>query len=82
MAVMGEIRVESTFDFKRDRLVVVNFGLMRRLRDNVILYTNVGRSIFSDEVSEHTYVAVGVKFLLVPKELSPDKKQDADDVLW
>jgi hypothetical protein len=72
MAVMGEIRVESTFDFKRDRLVVVNFGLMRRLRDNVILYTNVGRSIFSDEVSEHIYVGVGVKFLLVPKKLNPD----------
>jgi hypothetical protein len=82
MAVMGEIRVESTFDFKRDRLVVVNFGLMRRLRDNVILYTNVGRSIFSDEVSEHTYVGVGVKFLLVPKELNPDKKRDADNALW
>jgi hypothetical protein len=69
---MGEIRVESAFDFKRDLLVVVNFGLMRRVRDNVILYANVGRSIFSDEVSEHTYVGVGVKFLLMPKERKPD----------
>lgn len=72
VAAMGEIRVESAFDFKRDLLVVVNFGLMRRLRDNVIFYANVGRSIFSDEGSEHTYVGVGVKFLLMPKEKEPD----------
>jgi hypothetical protein len=68
VAVMAEIRVESAFDFKRDRLVVVNFGLMRRLRDSMILYMNVGRSIFSDEVFGHTYVGVGVKFQLAPKE--------------
>jgi hypothetical protein len=68
MAAMAEIRLESAFDFKRDRLIVVNVGLMRRLRDNVILYANVGHSIFSDDVSGHTYVGVGVKFLLMPKE--------------
>jgi hypothetical protein len=67
-AAMAEIRVESTFDFKRDRLAVVNIGLMRRLRDNAILYANVGRSIFSDESFGHTYVGVGVKFLIVPQE--------------
>ena len=72
LAALAEIRVESAFDFKRDRLVVVNFGLMRRVRDNVILYANVGRSIFSDEGSEHTYVGVGVKFLLMPNERKPD----------
>jgi len=67
-AAMAEIRVESSFDFKRDRLVVANFGVMRRLRDNVILYANAGRSVFSDERSGHTYVGIGVKFLIVPKE--------------
>jgi len=72
LAAMGEIRAESAFDFKRDRLIVVNFGVMRRVRDNVILYANVGRSIFSDEGSEHTYVGVGVKFLLMPKEKKTD----------
>jgi hypothetical protein len=72
LAAMGEIRAESAFDFKRDRLIVVNFGVMRRVRDNVILYANVGRSIFSDEGSEHTYVGVGVKFLLIPKEKKTD----------
>jgi hypothetical protein len=77
---MGEIRAESAFNFKRDRLIVVNFGAMRRLRDNMILYANVGRSIFSDEVSAHTYVGVGIKFLLMPKE--SDKNQDAGNILW
>jgi hypothetical protein len=82
LAAMGEIRAESAFDFKRDRLVVLNFGVMRRLRDNMILYANVGRSIFSDEVFARTYVGLGVKFLLMPKESNPDKKQVADTFLW
>ena len=80
LAAMGEIRAESAFNFKLDRLIVVNFGAMRRLRDNMILYANVGRSIFSDEVSAHTYVGVGIKFLLMPKE--SDKNQDAGNILW
>jgi hypothetical protein len=46
VAAMAEVRFISTFDLKRERLLVVNFGLMRRLRDNVVLYANVGRSIF------------------------------------
>lgn len=79
VAAMGEIRAELAFDFKRDRLVVVNFGLMRHLRDNMILYANVGRSIYSDEGFAHTYVGVGAKFLLIPKDLNPDKKQDAEN---
>jgi hypothetical protein len=68
MAAMAEVRFISTFDLKRERLLVVNFGLMRRLRDNVVLYANVGRSIFSDRGFGHTYVGVGVKFELTPKE--------------
>jgi len=82
LAAMGEIRSESAFDFKHDRLVVVNLGVMRRLRDNIIFYANVGRSVFSDEVSAHTYIGVGIKVLLMPKEMYPDKKQDAANVLW
>jgi len=68
MAAMAEVRFISTFDLKRERLLVVNFGLMRRLRDNVVLYANVGRSIFSDGGFGHTYVGVGVKFQITPKE--------------
>jgi hypothetical protein len=68
LAAMAEVRFSSTFDLNRDRLLAVNFGLMRRLQDNVVLYANVGRSIFSDEGFEHTYVGVGVKFELTRKE--------------
>ena len=68
LAAMGEIRAESAFDFKSQRLIVVNFGVMRHIRNNVIVYANVGRSIFSDEGFAHTYAGVGVKFLLVPKD--------------
>lgn len=79
-AVMAEIHGESAFDFKRERLVVVNFGAMRRLQDNVILYANIGHSLVSDEVPGHLYVGAGVKFLLTPKGSHPDKKQFAGAV--
>ena len=82
LAAMGEIRAESAFDFKRQRLVVVNFGAMRRIRNNVILYGNVGRSIFSDEGFAHTYAGVGVKFLLAPKDLNSPEKESAASGLW
>ena len=65
-AIMGEVRFTSTFDLQRERLLVVNSGLMRRIRDNVVLYANVGRSVYSDESTRHIYVGVGVKFLLMP----------------
>jgi hypothetical protein len=68
--------------FKRERLVVVNFGVMRRVRRNVLLYANVGRSVFSDDGLTHTYVGVGVKFLLAPKDLNSLKKESAASVLW
>ena len=77
LAGMAEIRGESAFDFKHDRLLVLNVGAMRRLRDNVILYANVGRSVFSDEVPSHTYVGMGIKFLLTPDGSHPDKKSAA-----
>jgi hypothetical protein len=82
LAAMGEIRTESSFDFKRERLVVVNFGVMRRVRRNVLLYANVGRSVFSDDGLTHTYTGVGVKFLLAPKDLNSPKKESAASVLW
>jgi hypothetical protein len=65
-AAMAEIRFTSTFDLQRERLLVVNAGLMRRIQDNVVLYANVGRNVFSDEGIRHIYIGVGVKFLLKP----------------
>jgi hypothetical protein len=63
-AAMGEIRGNSTFDFKRERLIVANFGLMRGLKENVILYGGVGHSLFSDDGYGHLYITGGVKFLV------------------
>jgi hypothetical protein len=67
MAAMGEIRFESAFDLRHERLAVVDFGLMRRLGDNLIFYTKIGHSIFSDDVSRHTYIGIGMKFTTAPK---------------
>jgi hypothetical protein len=55
---------------------------MRRVRRNVLLYANVGRSVFSDDGLTHTYAGVGVKFLLAPKDLNSHKKESAGSVLW
>jgi hypothetical protein len=82
LAAMGEVRAESAFDLKRQRLAVVNFGVMRHIRNNIILYANVGRSIVSDESFAHTYAGVGVKFLLIPKDSDSHKKESAASVLW
>jgi hypothetical protein len=65
-AAMAEIRSDSTFNFQRDRLFVANFGVMRGLRENVILYGNIGHSLLSDDGSGHIYFGFGVKFLLTP----------------
>jgi hypothetical protein len=68
VSAMAEARFTSTFDLAEERLFVVNVGLMRRLRDDVTLFGNVGRSLFSDEGSEHTYVGMGVKLQDAPKK--------------
>jgi hypothetical protein len=70
---MAEIRFTSMFDLQRERLLVVNSGLMRRIRDNVVLYANVGRTVLSDEGIRHISVGVGVKFLLTPKDAAGKK---------
>jgi hypothetical protein len=64
-AIMGEVRFTSTFDLQRERLLIVNSGLMRRIRENVVLYVKVGRSVYADEGTRHIYVGVGVKFMLM-----------------
>jgi hypothetical protein len=78
-AVMAEFRCNSSFDFQSERRLILNAGLMRRIQDNVVLYFNVGRSVFSDqdirqiEATRHIYVAVGVKFLLMPNNAAEKK---------
>jgi hypothetical protein len=72
-AAMAEVRYTSTFDLQREPRLVVNFGLMRCIRYNVVLYANVGRSVFSDEGIRHIYVGVGVKFLPTPNAVAGKK---------
>jgi len=68
-AAMAEIRSDSSLNFKRDRLVALNGGLMRGLTQNVILYGNIGHSLLSEDGSGHIYFGFGVKFLFTPKRL-------------
>jgi hypothetical protein len=61
VAAMAEIHSTSTLDLKRERLIRVNLGLMRRLRDDATLYGNIGHSIVSDEGPGRTYIGIGLK---------------------
>jgi hypothetical protein len=65
-AAMVDIRTESTFDLRRDRLVTLNGGVMHSMK-NVIVYAQLGRSLFSDN-GAHSYVGLGVK-LLIPRSV-------------
>jgi hypothetical protein len=67
VAAMVELRTESTLDLRRNRLAVVNAGVMRGVR-TIIVYAQAGRSLFSDDGSKHAYIGVGVKLLVKPKE--------------
>jgi hypothetical protein len=66
-AAMIEFHGESRFDLAHDRLLAANVGLMRALGHAVVLYANVGHSVFSDDGLGHTYAGAGVKVLIKPK---------------
>ena len=48
VAAMIELRTESSIDVQRDRLVLVNAGIIDGVR-NVVVYANIGQSVFSDD---------------------------------
>ena len=48
VAAMIELRTESSIDFQRDRLVLVNAGIIHGVR-NVVVYANIDHSVFSDD---------------------------------
>jgi hypothetical protein len=62
LAVMGEIRTSSTTDFKHDRLLSTNTGIIYGLR-NAIWYGGIGHSFLSDD-GRHAFVTFGVKVLI------------------
>ena len=59
-AAMVELRSESSLDFGSERLVFVNVGYIHGVR-HIIMYGNVGHSVFTDEAGGHTYAGVGIK---------------------
>ena len=65
VAAMAELRGESRFDFAHDRVLAVAAGLMRSIGHSVVLYGNVGRTLFADDDPPHTYAGVGVKVLVL-----------------
>ena len=65
IAVMTEVRSESTFDLQRDRLVYVNVGVIHGVR-GAILYAHLGRSLLSDDGLVHTYIGFGLKVIIKP----------------
>ena len=74
VAVMGEVRGESTFDFKRDRIVSASAGLIYGVR-NAISYARVGHSLFADD-GRHVFVAVGLKVFIEPRQTPPGAQSD------
>ena len=62
VAAMIELRTESSIDFQRDRLVLVNAGIIDGVR-NVVVYANIGHSVFSDD-GEHFYAGGGFKVVI------------------
>ena len=59
---MIELRTESSLDFQRDRLVLVNAGIIDGVR-NVVEYTNIGHSVFADD-GRYFYAGGGCKVVI------------------
>ena len=57
-----ERRTESSIDVQRDRLVLVNTGIIDGVR-NVVVYANIGHSLFSDD-GGHFYAGGGFKVVI------------------
>jgi len=62
LAVMGDLHGESAFDFKRDRRLSIDGGVIYGVR-KAIWYARLGHTLLSDE-GPHTFFAVGMKFLI------------------
>jgi len=63
VAAMIEIRNESAIDFASNQLMVLNAGFIHGVR-NVVVYTQVGHSLYSADGLGHTYLALGMKLVV------------------
>ena len=75
-ALMMEVRDESSSDFKDNHLVLLNYGLIYGIR-RIIVYTHAGHSLFSDDGFGHTFLGIGMKFLIHTKEQKTTSLTDA-----
>jgi hypothetical protein len=60
VAAMIELRTESSLNFKSDRLLFVNAGVVHGVR-HIVWYANVGHSVFADDGVGHLYAGAGIK---------------------
>jgi hypothetical protein len=67
VAAMMEVRDEVSSNFKNNHLLSLNVGLIHGVR-RLIVYTRVGHSLFSEDGFGHTYLGVGVKFMVHTKD--------------
>jgi hypothetical protein len=72
-AVMGEVRFESPFHGEEGRIAMVNGGVMESLGHYVVLYGNLGRSVWSADAEAHWFVGTGLKLLIAPNKERPRK---------
>jgi len=63
IAAMIEVRNESAVDFTGNHLMFLNVGLMHGLT-RVLVYTQLGHTLYSDDGVGHGYIGVGMKFML------------------
>jgi len=69
LAVMGEVRFESPFHTKDERVLLWNAGVLRSLGHYAVLYGHVGRTMWTADDEPRVFLGVGVKILI-----TPDKK--------
>jgi hypothetical protein len=65
-AVMGEVRFESPFHGRDERVALWNAGVLQSLGHYAVLYGNVGRSFWTADGEPRVFLGVGVKMLIVP----------------
>lgn len=67
IAAMVELRGESEFATGGQRELTLNGGFVRGVHD-IIIYGNIGRTLSSGDGVKRTYLGVGVKLLVNPKQ--------------
>ena len=70
---MTEARFESAFEPDRERLAAVNVGIMRGVGEELVVFGMMGRSVWSNDGTAHTFVGLGLKVLVHPPASQPGR---------